>query len=62
VVALAQDSYDYRRNVSFAAIKTFAFKATPPLEPIAEKTTTYDSPLLGTVRTTPLPLNSRVAG
>src|SRR6516225_10042898 len=47
VVALAQDSYDYRRNVNFAAIKTFAFKATPPMEPVAEKTTTYDSPLVG---------------
>src|SRR5262249_54897616 len=47
VVALAQDSYDYRRNVNFADIKTFAFKATPPLEPVAEKTTTFDSPLVG---------------
>jgi hypothetical protein len=46
VVALAQDSYDYSRNVNFAAIKTYAFKATPPMEPVAEKTTTYDSPLV----------------
>jgi Domain of unknown function (DUF4136) len=46
VVALAQNSYDYRRNVNFGAIKTFAFKATPPMEPVAEKTTTYDSPLV----------------
>ena len=45
-VALAQDSYDVRRNVNFAEIKTFAFKATPPMEPVAEKTTTYDSPLV----------------
>jgi len=46
VVALAQDSYDYRRNVNFASIRTFAFKATQPIEPVAEKTTTYDSPLV----------------
>jgi hypothetical protein len=45
-VALAQDSYDVRRNVNFAEIKTFGFKATPPMEPVAEKTTTYDSPLV----------------
>jgi len=44
--ALAQDSYDVRGNVNFAEIKTFAFKATPPMEPVAEKTTTYDSPLV----------------
>ena len=44
--ALAQDSYDYRRNVNFAGIKTFAFKATPPMDPVASKTTTYDSPLV----------------
>jgi hypothetical protein len=46
VVVLAQDSYDFRRDVNFAALKTFAFKATPPMEPVAEKTTTYDSPLV----------------
>jgi Domain of unknown function (DUF4136) len=46
VAVLAQDSYDYNRNANFAAIKTFAFKATPPMEPDAEKTTTYDSPLV----------------
>ncbi len=44
--ALAQDSYDYRRDVNFAGIRTFAFKATPPLDPVAAKTTTYDSPLV----------------
>src|SRR5262245_30133528 len=44
--ALAQDSYDVNRNANFAAIKTYAFKATPPMEPVAEKTTTYDSPLV----------------
>jgi hypothetical protein len=44
--ALAQDSYDVRRNVNFGEIKTFGFKATPPMEPVAEKTTTYDSPLV----------------
>ena len=44
--ALAQDSYDYRRNANFAGIRTFAFKATPPMDPVAEKTTTYDSPLV----------------
>jgi hypothetical protein len=44
--ALAQDSYDVRSNVNFAEIKTFAFKATPPMAPVAEKTTTYDSPLV----------------
>jgi hypothetical protein len=44
--ALAQDSYDYRRDVNFAGIRTFAFKATPPMDPIAAKTTTYDSPLV----------------
>jgi len=46
VVALAQDSYDYDRQANFGAIKTFGFKATPPMEPVAEKTTTYDSPLV----------------
>jgi Domain of unknown function (DUF4136) len=46
VVALAQDSYDYNRSANFAAIKTFGFKATPPMDPVAEKTTTYDSPLV----------------
>jgi Domain of unknown function (DUF4136) len=45
-VALAQDSYDYRRDVNFANIRTFAFKATPPMDPVAAKTTTYDSPLV----------------
>ena len=44
--ALAQDSYDYQRNVNFAGIRTFAFKATPPMDPVASKTTTYDSPLV----------------
>jgi hypothetical protein len=46
MAALAQDSYDYRRNVNFAGIRTFAFKATPPMDPVAAKTTTYDSPLV----------------
>jgi len=41
----AQDSYDYRRGANFTGIKTFAFKATPPMDPEAYKTTTYDSPL-----------------
>jgi hypothetical protein len=44
--ALAQDSYDVNRKANFAQIKTFAFKATPPMAPVAEKTTTYDSPLV----------------
>jgi Domain of unknown function (DUF4136) len=44
--ALAQDSYDYSRNTNFATIKTFGFKYTPPMAPVAEKTTTYDSPLV----------------
>jgi hypothetical protein len=44
--ALAQDSYDYRRNANFAGIRTFAFKATPPLDQVAAETTTYDSPLV----------------
>ena len=44
--ALAQDSYDYQRNANFAGIRTFAFKATPPMDPVAAKTTTYDSPLV----------------
>jgi Domain of unknown function (DUF4136) len=44
--ALAQDSYDYRRGTNFAGIRTFAFKATPPMDPVASKTTTYDSPLV----------------
>jgi hypothetical protein len=46
MAALAQDSYDYRRDVNFAGIRTFAFKATPPMDPVASKTTTYDSPLV----------------
>jgi hypothetical protein len=32
--------------VNFAEIKTFGFKATPPMETRAEKTTTYASPLV----------------
>ena len=44
--ALAQDSFDYQRGANFSAIKTFAFKATPAMEPALEKTTTYDSPLV----------------
>src|SRR5262245_1280255 len=44
--ALAQDGYDYRPNTNFAAIKTFAFKETPPMAPDAYQTTTYDSPLM----------------
>jgi hypothetical protein len=44
--ALAQDSYDYRRNVNFGSFKTFAFKETPPMAPDAYQTTTYDSPLM----------------
>jgi hypothetical protein len=44
--ALAQDSYDYRRDLNFAGIRTFSFKATPPMDPVAAKTTTYDSPLV----------------
>src|SRR5215510_11891155 len=45
VAALAQDSYDYRRGVNFAGIRTFAFKETAPMAPEAYKTTTYDSPI-----------------
>jgi hypothetical protein len=44
--ALAQDSYDYRRDANFAGIRTFAFKDTPPMDPDANKTTTYDSPIM----------------
>jgi hypothetical protein len=44
--AFAQDSYDVSRSANFAKIRTFAFKATPPMEPVAEKTTTFDSPLV----------------
>jgi Domain of unknown function (DUF4136) len=44
--ALAQDSYDYRRDLNFAGIRTFSFKPTPPMDPVASKTTTYDSPLV----------------
>jgi Domain of unknown function (DUF4136) len=46
VAAIAQDSYDYSRRANFAGIRTFAFKATPPMDPEAYKTTTYDSPLV----------------
>jgi hypothetical protein len=45
MAALAQDSYDYRRGVNFAGIRTFAFKETAPMAPDAYKTTTYDSPI-----------------
>ena len=44
--ALAQDSFDVSRHANFAAIRTYAFKATPPLAPLEEKTTTYDSPIM----------------
>src|SRR5436190_3567922 len=43
---LAQDSYDLRRHYDFGAIKTFAFKETPPIDAVASKTTTYDRPLI----------------
>ena len=43
--ALAQDSFDVNRNANFGAIRTFAFKATPPMSPYESKTTTYDSPI-----------------
>jgi hypothetical protein len=42
---LAQDSFDINRNANFGAIRTFAFKATPPMAPYEEKTTTFDSPI-----------------
>src|SRR5262249_19368880 len=45
VAAQAQDSYDFRRGVNFAGIRTFAFKETAPMAPDAYKTTTYDSPI-----------------
>jgi uncharacterized protein DUF4136 len=45
VAVRGQDSYDYRRGANFANIRTFAFKATPPMAPEAYKTTTYDSPI-----------------
>lgn len=45
--ALAQKTtFDYRRRQNFAGLRTFAFKDTVPLAPVAEKTTTYDSPLM----------------
>ena len=43
--ALAQDSFDVSPNVNFAAIRTFAIRATPPMSPVEAKTTTYDSPI-----------------
>ena len=43
--AQAQDSFDVSRNANFGAIRTFAFKATPPMSPVEEKTTTFDSPI-----------------
>jgi hypothetical protein len=43
--ALAQDSFDVSRNANFGAIRTFAFKATQPMAPVEEKTTTFDSPI-----------------
>jgi hypothetical protein len=43
--ALAQDSFDVNPNANFGAIRTFAFKATAPLAPLEEKTTTFDSPI-----------------
>src|SRR5262252_4061586 len=45
MAALAQDSYDYRRGVNFAGIRTFSFKEEAPMAPEAYKTTTYDSPI-----------------
>lgn len=45
VAAWAQDSYDFRRGVNFAGIRTFAFKESAPMAPEAYKTTTYDSPI-----------------
>jgi len=43
--SLAQDSFDVNRHANFGAIRTFAFKPTPPLAPLEEKTTTFDSPI-----------------
>jgi hypothetical protein len=44
--ALGQDGYDVRPNTNFAAIRTYTFKETPPMDAEAAKTTTYDSPLM----------------
>lgn len=44
--AFAQDSFDVRRHANFGAIRTYAFKPTPPMAPVENKTTTYDSPLM----------------
>src|SRR5262245_56679991 len=45
--AMAQRvAYDYRHNVNFKGFKTFAFKEEPPLQPTAELTTMYDSPIV----------------
>ena len=44
--ALAQDSYDYRPDTNFGAIRTFAFKDVPPMAPDAYQTTVFDSPLV----------------
>src|SRR5215475_6235027 len=45
--ALAQKvAYDYSRSENFRSVKTFAFKDTPPLDPYAAETTTYDSPFI----------------
>jgi len=45
--ALAQKvAYDYSRSENFRSVKTFAFKDTPPLDPYAAQTATYDSPFI----------------
>ena len=61
--ALAQDSYDSTCAASILrASGHFAIQATPPMDPVAAKTTTYDSSPCASARMPQLPLNSRVAG
>src|SRR5262245_23111265 len=45
--AMAQRvAYDYRHNVDFRGFKTFAFKEEPPLQPVTELTTMFNSPIV----------------
>src|SRR5262245_49614775 len=39
-------TYDMNRGANFSQVRTFSIKATPPADPLASKTTAYDSPIV----------------
>ena len=39
-------TYDMNRGANFSQVRTFSIKDTPPADPLASKTTAYDSPIV----------------